>query len=214
MVELRIESITDPLLRASRSLPLVLQLVARAQTMGFLPEGESGRIELSREYLAELARLLRLEGIATVATARLLEVTRRDQIDDDDLLDALRATLAAIDASPRPEGEWEPARAMLGDDLLAGMTRISESSLRRYASGERGTPDDVAWRLHVVARLLSSLVGSFNEYGVRRWFERPRSALEGATPGEILEQAESEDDEQLQQVIELADQLLGAGNAT
>lgn len=213
MVELRVASISDPLLRAPRSLPLVLQLVARGQTMGFLPEGE-GRIELSRDYLEELGRRLRLEGIAALPTARLLEVTRGDEIDDDDLLGALRATIAAIDASPRPEGEWEPARELLGDELLAGMTRISESSLRRYASGERRTPDDTAWRLHVTARLLASLVGSFNEYGVRRWFERPRRALEGATPAEVLERAESEEDGRLEQVIELADQLLGAANAT
>jgi hypothetical protein len=181
--------------------------------MGFLPEG-GGRIELSRDYLEELVRRLRLEGIATLPTAQLLEVTRGDEIDDDDLLGALRATLAAIDASPRPGGEWEPARELLGDELLAGMTKISESSLRRYASGERRTPDDTAWRLHVIARLLASLVGSFNEYGVRRWFERPRRALEGATPAEVLERAESEEDERLEQVVDLADQLLGAADAT
>jgi hypothetical protein len=213
MVELRIASISDPLLGAPRSLPLVLQLVARGQTMGFLPAG-GAQIELSRDYLEELVRRLRLEGIAALPTARLLEVTRGDDIDDDDLLGALRATIAAIDASPRPEGEWGPARELLGDEQLAGMTRISESSLRRYASGERRTPDDTAWRLHVIARLLASLVGSFNEYGMRRWFERPRRALEGATPAEVLERAESEEDEQLEQVIELADQLLGAANAT
>jgi hypothetical protein len=213
MVELRVASISDPLLGAPRSLPLVLQLVARGQTMGFLPAG-GAQIELSRDYLEELVRRLRLEGIAALPTARLLEVTRGDDIDDDDLLGALRATIAAIDASPRPEGEWGPARELLGDEQLAGMTRISESSLRRYASGERRTPDDTAWRLHVIARLLASLVGSFNEYGMRRWFERPRRALEGATPAEVLERAESEEDEQLEQVIELADQLLGAANAT
>jgi len=204
----------DPLLRTPRSLPLLLQLVARGQTMGFLRDQESGRIELSRDFLHDLMRSLRLEGIAAVPTARLLEVTRGDEIDDDDLLDALRATIAAIDASPRPQGEWGPAREMLGDDLLAGITRISESSLRRYASGERRTPDDAAWRLHLVARLLASLVGSFNEYGVRRWFQRPRHVLGGATPGEILQQAESEEDEQLQHVMALADQLLGAAGAT
>lgn len=181
--------------------------------MGFLPGGEA-HVELSRDYLEELVRRLRREGIATLPTARLLEVTRGDEIDDDDLLGALRATIAAIDASPRPQAEWGPARELLGDELLAGMTRISESSLRRYASGERRTPDDTAWRLHVIARLLASLVGSFNEYGVRRWFERPRRALDGASPAVVLERAESEEDERLRQVIELADELLGAANAT
>jgi uncharacterized protein (DUF2384 family) len=214
VVELRIESITDPLVGTPRSLPLVLQLVARAQTMGFLSARDSGSIELSGSFLAHLAERVRREGIAALPTARLLEVLRRDELDDDELLDALRATIAALDASPIPEREWTPARELLGDELLAALTGVSESSLRRYATGERKTPDDVAWRLHVVARLLASLVGSFNEYGVRRWFQRPRSALDGATPGEVLEHAENEGDERLQRVLVLADELLGAANAT
>jgi hypothetical protein len=54
---------------------------------------------------------------------------------------------------------------------------------------------------------------SYNDYGIRRWFERRRSALDGATPAELLEQADSEDDERLQRVIGLADELTGAAAA-
>ena len=128
-------------------------------------------------------------------------------------IEVVRATLEAVDASPRPEGEWGPARDLVGDDLLARLLKVSNSSLRRYAGGDRRTPDDVAWRLHVVARLLASLVGSYNEYGIRRWFERSRRALDGATPADVLEQAPSEDDERLQHVLGLADELTGAAAA-
>jgi hypothetical protein len=121
----------------------------------------------------------------------------------------LRATLEAVDASPRPTAEWAPTRDVVDDELLARLLGISISSLRRYAGGERKTPDDVAWRLHLVARLLGALIGSYNDYGVRRWFERRRTALDGATPAEVLEQAESEDDERLRQVLRLADDLTG-----
>jgi hypothetical protein len=120
----------------------------------------------------------------------------------------------ALDASPIPGGEWRPAREVLGDELLARLVGgISPSSLRRYAAGARETPDDVAWRLHVVARLLASLLGSYNDYGVRRWFERRRTALDGKAPAEVLQAADDEGDEHLRRVLALADDLVGAAAA-
>jgi hypothetical protein len=214
MTELQIESIEEPLLESGAAATLALALVARAQTMGFLPEREGHRVDLNREFLNELAELLRQQGVAAVATGSLQRATRVEPLDDTDLVAALRATLEAVDASPRPEGEWGPARDVVGDHLLARLLKVSDSSLRRYAGGDRRTPDEVAWRLHVVARLLASLVGSYNEYGIRRWFERSRSALDGATPADVLEQAQSEDDVRLQHVLGLADELTGAAAAT
>lgn len=214
MVELQIQSVESPLLESPGAVSLALELVARAQTMGFLPDRAGGRIEPNRAYLEELAELLRQQGIAVIPTARLIRAIRTQPISDVDLVEALRATLDAVDSSPHPDGEWEPARKALGDELLARLVRASMSSLRRYAGGERRTPDEVAGRLHLVARLLASLVGSYNEYGARRWFERPRSALDGAAPADVLEQADSEDDERLQRVLELAGHLSGPMSAT
>jgi hypothetical protein len=211
MVDLQIESIEAPLLRSAEVASLALSLVARAQTMGFLPLRE-GRVELDRHFLEELAELLRRRGVASRATASLARAMQ-EPLNDVELIDALRATLDAVDASPHPEGEWAPARELLGDELLARLLRISASSLRRYAAGDRRTPDEVAWRLHLVARLLAALVGSYNDYGIRRWFDRRRSALDGATPAELLERAETEDDERLERLLALAEQLTGAGAA-
>ena len=212
MIELQIESIDAPLLESAQAASLVLSLVARAQTMGFLPLRE-GRVELNREFLEELAELLRRRGVASRASASLAHAMQAEPLNDVELIDALRATLDAVDASPHPEGEWAPARELLGDELLARLMRISASSLRRYAAGDRRTPDEVAWRLHLVARLLAALVGSYNDYGIRRWFERRRSALDGVTPAELLEHAEAEDDERLERVLALAEQLTGPGAA-
>jgi hypothetical protein len=212
MIELQIESIDAPLLESAQAASLVLSLVARAQTMGFLPQRE-GRVELDREFLEELAELLRRRGVASRASASLAHAMQAEPLNDVELIDALRATLDAVDASPHPEGEWAPARELLGDELLARLMRISASSLRRYAAGDRRTPDEVAWRLHLVARLLAALVGSYNDYGIRRWFERRRSALDGVTPAELLEHAEAEDDERLERVLALAEQLTGPGAA-
>jgi hypothetical protein len=212
MVELQIASIEAPLLESAEAASLALSLVGRAQTMGFLPVRE-GRVELDGGFLEELAELLRRRGVASVATASLAHAMRVEPLNEVELIDALRATLDAVDASPHPEGEWAPARELLGDELLARLLHISVSSLRRYAAGERRTPDEAAWRLHLVARLLAALVGSYNDYGIRRWFERRRSALDGATPAQVFERAKTEDDERLERVLPLAEQLTGAGAA-
>jgi hypothetical protein len=181
--------------------------------MGFLPVREDHRVQLDREFLYELAELLRRDGVAAVASGSLQRAILVESVDGVDLVAALRATIEAVDASPRPAAEWAPTRDVVGDELLARLLRISVSSLRRYASADRRTPDDAAWRLHLVARLLAALIGSYNDYGVRRWFERRRAALDGATPADVLVEAESEDDERLRRVVALADGLTGAAAA-
>ena len=75
---------------------------------------------------------------------------------------------------------------MLDDEALADLARISRASLRRYANGERVTPRPVAERLHWIAMVTSDLAGSYNEFGIRRWFERPRSQLNGRSPRQLL----------------------------
>src|SRR5438094_4374650 len=83
-------------------------LVARAQTMGFLPVRE-GRVELDRRFLEDLAGLLRRGGVASRATASLARAMQ-EPVNEVELIDALRATVEAVDASPHPEGAWAPAR--------------------------------------------------------------------------------------------------------
>jgi hypothetical protein len=213
VLDVQIESIESPLLETGTAASLALALVARAQTMGFLPVRRSRRIELDSAFLEELAEQIRRSGIAAAATTALVQAARTEPVDNERVVHALRATLAGVDASPHPEGEWEPARELVGDDLLARLLAVSPSSLRRYASGERQTPDDVAWRLHLVARVLADLIGSYNDYGIRRWFDRRRTALDGATPAQLFEDAESEDDERLGRVLALAEELTGPGAA-
>ena len=208
MSALHITSISDPFLSA-RSAWLGLQLVTRARTMGFLPPGIHGPVQLNGALLDGMKTCLSAVGLASAATLQLDHAETPEQLEA-----ALEHTIEAVDASPNPAGEWGPGRELLGDDLLGRLVGdISPASLRRYASGERATPDEVAWRLHVVARLLAALLGSYNEYGIRRWFERPRAALGSRTPAQVLEAAENEDDAPLGAVIALAERLRGAGAA-
>lgn len=116
----------------------------------------------------------------------------------------------AIDGSPMPAEEWPALLRTLGEELVGDLVGVSLTSVRRYASGARRTPDDVADRLHTVALLVASLFGSYNDLGVRRWFHRPRTALNGKAPAEVLAGEWSSDDADVVAVRVLADSLLGA----
>jgi uncharacterized protein (DUF2384 family) len=75
---------------------------------------------------------------------------------------------------------------LFGPDRLAQLAGVSAISLRRYAAGVREAPDDVAGRLHVLARIVGELRGAYNDQGIRRWFERRRTTLDDRTPQELL----------------------------
>jgi len=113
----------------------------------------------------------------------------------------------AVDGSPM---EWPALLRSLGEELVGDLVGVSPTSVRRYASGARRTPDDVADRLHTVALVVASLNGSYNDVGVRRWFHRPRTALNGKAPADILAGDWSSDDADVVSVQALADSLLGA----
>jgi uncharacterized protein (DUF2384 family) len=104
----------------------------------------------------------------------------------DEFATLLRLALNQAEHSPMPQGEWPQLVGTLGDSLLAEVLGISVSSVRRYAATERPTPQTVAVRLHFLALLVADLAGAYNEYGIRRWFTRPRSRLDGRRPIDLL----------------------------
>jgi len=91
---------------------------------------------------------------------------------------------------------------------------VSVVSLRRYVAGERPTPDIVAARAHWLALVVSDLAGTYNEIGIRRWFERPRAQLEGQSPAQSLGQGWDPDGPIADRVAALASALVGPGVAT
>ncbi|HXF73825.1 MAG TPA: hypothetical protein VNO79_14585 [Actinomycetota bacterium] len=126
----------------------------------------------------------------------------------------IRQTLArlanALEQSPLPARGWTSLSEILGPEELAGLLGISGSSLRRYAGGARPTPDEVAARLHVLATVVADLLGTYNALRVRRWFHRPRSALGGRSPAEVLSGPWNPEDEGPRAVRALARSLLGS----
>jgi len=116
----------------------------------------------------------------------------------------------AIEASPMPTSEWISMRELLKDELLERLLGVSRQSIERYATRERQTPQAVADRLHVIALIASDLAGSYNEFGIRRWFDRPRAQLSGKSPSAILKGDWDPDADMPRKVRELAAVLSGA----
>ena len=110
--------------------------------------------------------------------------------------------------SPVPEAELPKLDVLFGNDRLASLIGVGSSSLRRYLAKDREVPDDVAGRLHLVAQVVGNLAGSYNDRGIRRWFERPRVQLDGQSPEDILKGQWGTDDPTVTCVASLAADLV------
>ena len=167
---------------------LTFEAVRRAEAMGIVepaaPRADSAAIR-------HFASQVRHAGIATSAADVLRNVAAPS---DDELRSMLELIVAALEASPVPKYEWRGVGRVFAAEDLAQLLGVSVSSLKRYQSGERDTPDDVAARLHFLALVVGDLAGSYNDIGVRRWFHRKRTLLDGRTPASFLKRAWDPDD--------------------
>jgi hypothetical protein len=202
MSKVRIESIDVPFLANPRLAQQAALLVARAETMGFLGDGPVPSVldvALVRRVVGNLAQL-------GVATSTILDPS------DESLARAVDLALEGSEHSPMPEGEWPVLIQLLGEPLLGQLLGVSPSSIRRYDGGARSAPDEVAGRLHLLALVVSDLAGAYNEFGIRRWFTRPRSQLGGSAPADLLIGASWDPDgSQALRIRALAAGLTGAG---
>ena len=180
--------------------------VGRAAAMGLLPDDDV--IEtLDLPTLRAVAGHIGQAGVASAALAELAAWKRGTPERLEALLDEVGAALAA---SPVPQREWRELLRTLSEPLLAALVGVSRSSLRRYATHERETPDRVAARLHHVALTVGNLAGSYNDYGIRRWFERKRARLNNRTPRDVLRGNWSPDAPGPREVLALSESLLGS----
>lgn len=102
------------------------------------------------------------------------------------IVDRLREIGSLLEESPLPATEWGRVLGIFERDQLALLLGVSPASVVRYARGERRTPDAVAARLHCLALIVGDLAGAYNEIGIRRWFERARTPLNGRSPAQVL----------------------------
>ena len=130
-----------------------------------------------------LANRVRKAGIAGAAAAAL---SNAEVPTPEELAGLLQTMIAALEASPVPKFEWAGVTRVLDDEALASLLGVSISSLKRYQSGERDTPDPIAARLHLLALVVGDLAGTYNDIGIRRWFMRKRTRLDGRAPAQLL----------------------------
>jgi hypothetical protein len=171
---IQIESAEAPFTSPRLALQAVTAL-GRAEAMGLLPPGE--RIEtLDLSSFRRAVRHIRRAGIARNID---LDLTGASGSDLEQTLERLNL---ALEESPAPEFEWNHLVEVLGLELVSRLLGISASSVRRYQTNVRTTPDEVAERLHFVGLVAGDLAGAYNEIGIRQWFGRKRAQLDGRAP--------------------------------
>lgn len=204
-------SVDGPFLDRPKSALAACQLLYRVQYLGLL-DAELAGGPLTENRVRALVGILASHGIASAA-AMQLAVPSAFSASDEELASLLGQVREQVADSPLPDSEWRPMRETLGDELLAKLLDVSPTSLRRYAEGERTTPDMVAARLHTLAMITSDLAGGYNERGMRRWFLRPRPQLDGLPPAELMADGFDPDSDVVHRVRDLAAWLVGSGSA-
>jgi transcriptional regulator with XRE-family HTH domain len=153
----------------------------RADAMGVMGFDEAATLDAGTAD--RLVTRAREAGVASVPRLPWSSVTPPTA---HDIAALLRLVISALEGSPVPRTEWPSLSRVFDAEQLARLVGVSLSSLRRYQSGERDTPDPAAERLHCLALIVADLAGSYNNIGMRRWFERPRTALGGKAPAALL----------------------------
>ncbi len=205
MSRLQIRSIEPPL-DDPETADAAIDVLKSMEAMGLLPDDVD---ELTLEVIRAVATRAAEVGIGELAAASL----RRPPRPPGHVAAALRELGLALDGSPMPVFEWPAMLDLFGAERLAELLGVSVASLRRYVKDERPTPDVVAARLHLIARIVAELRGAYSEVGVRRWLERPRTALRGRAPDDLLTGAWNPDGADAERVLALA-RALTASPAT
>jgi hypothetical protein len=185
---------------------LLVDASRRAEAMGLdVHPAPSAGPQGDLTAFRHIAKQAEKAGIATATAAALHNV---EPPTAEELAALLKTMIAALEASPAPAFEWAGLSRVFDAEQLASLLSVSLSSLKRYQSGDRTTPDPIAARLHFLALLVGDLAGSYNDIGVRRWFQRKRTRLDGRAPAELLAGEWDPDDAAPRRVRELARELV------
>lgn len=207
MENIRIRSTGHPF-ETRRIARLATRPLTTASAMGLL-----GDMEVVRLDMQTLRRMVDRTARAGIGTEIRLGLGEEGDPEPADLEQLLERWSVALEESPAPEYEWRSLEGLFGADQLSDLLHVSVASVRRYSSGQRQTPDLIADRLHFLATVIADLAGTYNDYGIRRWFQRSRTQLDGQSPAELLGEDWSSDSAEAKRVRELA-RSLGASSAT
>lgn len=96
--------------------------------------------------------------------------------------------------------------AVLGEELVGQL--IGHTGNLAARAGTVPKKPMVQQRLELLAEVVWCLQGSYNEFGIRRWFARPRQQLGGKAPAELLAGTWDAEADSAQAVLKLARTLL------
>lgn len=176
--------------------------LCRADAMGLLSRPIT---RLDESAIEELQNGMAQAGIGQRLPSLRADAVRSNPARLSSLLETIGEVLVE---SPAPEHEWRGLHFVLGVELLARLLGISVASVHRYSSGNRTTPDRVAARLHLLAFVVGDLAGAYNDIGIRRWFDRPRTRLGGNSPAAELGKNWAPEEEGPRRVQDLAHSLV------
>jgi hypothetical protein len=208
MVAVRIGTVEPPLDRPALVEPAT-RLLRRALALGLLGSQEK-LVRLDLELVRRIAREASTVGIGLDAAVALLHEDAGTQRFGR-LIEQLEGSLAE---SPLPAREVPELLRVFDRAELATLLGTSSVSLGRYLSGSREWPDELAARIHWLALVVSDLQGAYNDFGVRRWFDRARAQLDGRAPRQALGSGWDPDSPEAERVRQLAASLAGVGAAT
>lgn len=207
MPDIRVTSIAVPLDRPPLA-NLAMQLVRRAAALGLLRDRPVR--ELNLNVVKDIAREASEHGVGQDVSAAL----QGKRIGPKRLEGLIESLDRSLEGSSIPAREAQELVEVFGRDGLADLLGTSQVSIGRYLTGARPWPDEIAGRLHWLAMVVGDLRGGYNEFGVRRWFDRPRPQLGGKSPRRTLGNAWDPDARGAERVRDLAASLTGAGGAT
>jgi hypothetical protein len=200
VAKLQIRSVRAPL-DDPETAEVAVDVLKAMEAMGLLADDVD---ELTLDVVRSVATRAAEAGVGAAAAASLRSTASRSP---DRAAAALRELQRALEGSPLPAFEWPAMIELFGAERLAELVGVSIASLRRYAGDQRPTPDVVAARLHLIARIVAELRGAYSEVGVRRWFERTRSLLGGRSPDSLLSGDWDPDGGDAESVLSLARSL-------
>ena len=184
-------------------------LLRRALALGLL-DNDQEVTSLNLDLLRQIAERASAAGIGQDAAIAIL----RGPTGPDRLLPLIARLDEALQESPAPDRELPELLRVFPREDLAALAGTSSVSLGRYLAGSRAWPDELAARIHWLALVVSDLAGAYNEFGIRRWFGRQRTQLDGRAPRQVLDAGWDPVDPEVERVRALAASLAGSGVAT
>jgi hypothetical protein len=180
---LHVESTVEPFTKPEVAGP-TFRLLKRADAMGLFTKPI---LKLDMSAFREVVQSLRKAGIGREVD-QATGMLGSSKPGSAAILRWTEILTDALEESPAPEYEWRRVATLFQSEPeeLADLLGISLSSLKRYSTKSRETPDDIAGRLHFLALLTGDLAGAYNDIGVRNWFKRKRVLLDGKAPKDLL----------------------------